>query len=819
MGKIIEATAIISAEDRTAGAIDSVVRRLNTLNAAMKSALKVDGASGSQSFGRQAADVDKMSNALRRQATEVDRLAASYRALESARAGRGDSAGRTSAIDAEIAKLRELQRARQQAAQVPASVPSSGRIPQRLPPHLPPPHRLPAPGLPMGGPSIAPGSTTVRNAAREGFDEAATPAQVETLMRARGDISEDDIKKARALSNRMSGEIRSFSSAQHFQAIHSAMAVFGDLNRAMEAAPELQRANAFIEALKDRYESLRPFSGGTSTKDFARTFDIMGATDNAARMRVLSGAIIRGVQSSSGDVTPTDYLGTLKYARSHRYGYSNDFLQNYLPGIIGDAKFRGGGATSAGTGLAALGDQFFNLRAPDRAKLEMERLGLIEGSFDRARPDGRIRGRGTARVRGADVLAQNPQQWATQFLLPLIEPQGGPLSGDEAQDAPRVNEAIGRITGNRVAADFLSSMILQRGERERDARIARGMPGIESLPTLEQGPVASLQNLSAATKDFLGSISEPLVQPAISGMRLLGEALRKMSQWNRENPEAAATLGTTATIGGAIASTVAGRAAWQWWQGGRNVPTIGPTQPPGGPLPPNSPRFAPGPITVPPAASGGSLIGNLARGAFRLAGPAMVAYTIADTARNVARGDVATEGAKTNFRADEAMARLRLLRNESNLLSVANPGAAGFEDRVSRARAALDEIDSSVARTRQRPDQTPVSRQGLDNAAALAGAIRDILNRIELPGNRSKAGDGQTQGTLQPAAPVSVTGNVELRQQHQHQFDVRFNTEMLRGEVRSIVREEVSRIPLNSNGPGSTGGSMTEAAPGGNTGQ
>jgi hypothetical protein len=625
MAKIIEAKALITADNRTRPAFAQIAKDVMALEKAMATMAKGNGVSrlaaqveqASRAYARASRDAERFASASRAAAAGSS-MANTVRAVDSAtrameRATKAARDMQTASGNAMKLKVdtRDLERALKMQERLARSTGSGNPAGPRAP-RQPAPPAAPFGHRPAGFTPSLPGMPAAdgRNAARQGFDQAASLPQVQALMRMRGE-SEDNIKRATDEAVKLSKDVKQFSIAEHLQSIYQMLAIFGDMDKSIANAPRVARMNALVEGLQDKFVGLKPYAGGTLTKDLARIFDSLGVTEDPKRMNEIGEAVIKGITSSSGDITPSDYLMALKYARIGKYGYSTDFLQNYMPGIIGDAKTRTGGASSAGTGLAAMSDQFADLRATDAAKEQMVRLGLIEGQFQRSSDgNGKIKGRGTANVKNVEMLRSNPQQWATQTLLPLIEAKYGKLTGDPEKDARTVSEALGLITSNRVAKDTLGGMIIQRDERERDARITRGMPGLAALDVLDRdAPVSALQGLTAASKDFLGTVAGPMVGPAVAGMQGMTDAIRRFTTWAHDNPEQGKAAGLAIGAGAAGVAATGAWAARQWWRGPTVPPgTVPPTSlPPAGLVPPP----ATGPATA--AAQAAARIPQFAR--------------------------------------------------------------------------------------------------------------------------------------------------------------------------------------------------------------
>lgn len=580
----------------------------------------------------------KADNGLKQLVTTAERLRKAYiQAATAQRAlGRGPTISGQSWLKAEIASLRDYQRLQREIAR------ESGRrgvsragYERGMQPRYGGRHE----GFGGGLRNPAPGAVDVRGLLDKGFDSATTIPQVQAQMRMRKE-SEADIEKATKLAYKLSGEVKQFTAAEHLQGIYGSLAVFGDMDKAMQAAPTMQRANALIEGLSDQFTRLKPFKGGTATKDFARIFDMMGVTTDQKRMEALSETILKAAEQSSGDTTPSDLLMTLKYARSARYGFNADFLQNYLSGIIGDAKVKGGGASGAGTQLASMFDQFHDLKAPVWAISNMGDLGLLKdkSKLEYSKKTGKVKGKGSAEVVDKDLLRQNPQKWAEKYVLKAIEDRYGKLTGNDQEDSGKVLDAVGKIAGNRNAKDALVSMILQKDERERDANITRKMPGIAGLDELNKAPVGVLQQFSAGVTDLFAALAAPTVQPALSAMQSMGDVFRKITNFQRENPDVAPIVsGTTltATAGAAAGVGVVGRKIV-----GKMLRGIigGGTTPGGGAAPPTTPSAPAGPATPtgpsivggPQASAGDVIARGLARSVAAAAFPITAGLTKGD---------------------------------------------------------------------------------------------------------------------------------------------------------------------------------------------
>lgn len=473
-----------------------------------------------------------------------------------------------------------------------------------------------------------PGAVDVRGLLDKGFDSATTMPQVQAQMRMRKE-SEADIERATKLATKLSGDVKQFTAAEHMQAIYGSLSVFGDMDTALKAAPGLAKANALIEGLSDQFTRLKPFKGGTGTKDFARVFDLMGVTNDQKKMSDLSEAMVKVLEQSSGDIVPSDMLQALKMAKSARYGFNADFLQNYLSGIIGDAKVKTGGAGGAGVGLMSAFTNFHDLGGPAWTIANMERLGLIEDPSKLGRnKKGKVKDKGTAQIVNKALYRDNPQQWFVKELLPRIEKAKGKLTGNDQEDAGKVLDIVGQVAGNRNAKDQAASAILQRDERERDANLTRKMPGISALPELDKAPVGVLQQFTAGVTELFVALAAPAVTPALAAMKSMGDMARGVANFQRENPDAAPIVsGTAGVVGGATATGAAvvgkrmlGRlfGLGGTTPGGGSAPATTPIEPPS-PTTPTTPRIPGGPQA--------SALDVAARGAARAAAAAAFPIT------------------------------------------------------------------------------------------------------------------------------------------------------------------------------------------------
>lgn len=693
--------------------------------------------------------------AAQRHLSTVQRLSAAYKeaARSAAQIGkslspRGGGAGRSWVRD-EIAALRDYQRLQREIAR------ESGRrgvsragYERGMQPRYGGRHETLRDGLR----NPVPGAVDVRGLLDKGFDSATTIPQVQAQMRMRKE-SEADIEKATKLAYKLSGEVKQFTAAEHLQGIYGSLAVFGDMEKAMQAAPTMQRANALIEGLSDQFTRLKPFKGGTATKDFARIFDMMGVTTDQKRMEALSETILKAAEQSSGDTTPSDLLMTLKYARSARYGFNADFLQNYLSGIIGDAKVKGGGASGAGTQLASMFDQFHDLKAPVWAISNMGDLGLLK---DKSKleygKNGKVKGKGSAEVFGKDLLRQNPQKWAEQYVLPAIERKYGKLTGNDQEDAGKVLDAVGKIAGNRNAKDVVVSAILQKDERERDANITRKMPGIAGLDELNKAPVGVLQQFTAGVTDLFAALSGPAVQPALSAMQSMGDIFRKITNFQRENPDVAPIVsGTTltATAGAAAGVGVVGRKIV-----GNMLRGVfgGGTTPGGGPAPPTPPAGASpvtptGPSIVggPQASAGDVIARGLARSAAAAAFPITAGLTKGDQDSLVKRlGKYAQEQQAAKAPAAAAPSMSTATPNQA---AAVIPNTGAVEARLSEIQSATSSAAEKMKADLNIDGKLNLDSSAIDTAIAKIGKLKAEIAGIGSAVSSAVSGAGIAKGS------------------------------------------------------------------------
>lgn len=679
----------------------------------------------------------------RKHLSTVQKLRTAYVETAKASAQLGRRPAGKSWIQDELRSLREYQRVQRQIGQEAGKRGISRRdMARQQDPYRYGRHDGPGLRNPVAG------AVDVRGLLDKGFDSAATIPQVQAQMRMRKE-SEGDIEKATKIAYKMSGEIKQFSAAEHLQAIYQSLSIFGDMDKAMKSAPAMQRANALIEGLSDQFTRLKPFKGGSATKDFARVFDMMGATEDPKKMDALGEAMIKSLEQSAGDVTPSDILSSLKMARSARYGFSNDFIQNYLGGIIGDVKTKGGGGQSAGTMLQSFYKNFHDLNAPKYILENMAQAGLIDGTKLARTPKGKVKGPGTAEVENKKLLEDNPQLWASQVLSKYIEKKQGKLTGNDEQDTPKVLAGMPLFAGERLAKDFGVSAILQRQERERDANITRKMPGIAGLDELNKSPVGVLQQFTAGVTDLFAALAAPAVQPALAAMKSMGDMARTVANFQRENPDAAPIVsGTAGAVGGAGAAgaaVVGKRMLGRLFGLGGTTPTPG-----GGAAPPTTPIEPPSPTTpTAPRVPGGpqaSALDVAARGAARAAAAAAFPITAGLTKgdqdnliKKLARGVQEQERAKQGPAPATAGAPTASTTTP-NSVAAAVPNTGAVQARLSEIQSSTTAAAEKMKDALEFTAKPTVDASGIDAAIAKAQQLKSLLDGAKA--SASAAGNG-----------------------------------------------------------------------------
>lgn len=339
---------------------------------------------------------------------------------------------------------------------------------------------------------------------RTGIDQAFSLQQTRALLQAGGETPET-IKAVVDQARSMASTNHMFSVAEHAHSILKLRSAVGDMHEAIALAPAFQKANAVLSAARDIKPGMHRLNPEDQAYDMARALEIKGVTRLGEKaITSYANSMTKAIIGMSGQIDAGDFHNTFKYGRAATRGWSQDFVENYLPTLMNEFKAKGGrsgGVTGPGNALMSAYSTIVDGRIGKKILPKWREMGLLDKQ---------------GHVVGRDEFILNPYLWMQKYMLGSLKKK----LGDNPTEKSMLKE-LGGLFSNRVAAQMAQIMVLATSQFEKDRELIQRAHGIEALRLFEESsPQAAMQGLSASFKDLMSSVvdSSPAMT-ALNGLR------------------------------------------------------------------------------------------------------------------------------------------------------------------------------------------------------------------------------------------------------------------------------------------------------------
>lgn len=294
-------------------------------------------------------------------------------------------------------------------------------------------------------------------------------------------------------------------------------AVTGSLEHAKELLPMVTKVQAIGVGTE--------WGGGANLKNVARdmmkALDMLGKTKTPEMLSVAANKMTQALIWSKGMVNFETYRFIGKYSRQAKYGLSEEFLFNRLPKLAVDyASARGGGGGHGGVGapLAA----FFRFAVQGvmnkEAARALQKIGLVErGTIGQTTTTGVTAKRGMV---GRELAIEDPFAYVHSVVVPaMMKHHAQGRQFEDITPSEWTSWLSQYFRGNNLAADLVSTMIIQKEQFNRDTRnTGRAMRIHEAYSTMLTGsPAVVRMALRGQFENLMTAMAEPFFEPLIRG--------------------------------------------------------------------------------------------------------------------------------------------------------------------------------------------------------------------------------------------------------------------------------------------------------------
>ncbi len=320
---------------------------------------------------------------------------------------------------------------------------------------------------------------------------------------------------------------------------------------AIEHLSAVQRAQAVMTSAlgSDRHSDVF---------EMVKALEDIGATKDPDRFERLLDGFTRSSITFGGRLTGKDFFQTLKYTRGAGAGYSDEFIQYYLPTLMQELKAGNGSGAGGGAGnpLASLFQTVVGGNISNKSEAEWERMGLIDPRKVLRTSTGAVKGILPGGFYGSKTAVQNPYFYIRDVLLPaLIKHGAGP-------DHPELmREILAHLFTNRVSQQ-MAGLLLQTSKMEGDRKLteaAMHMMPAAALAT-RTDPVLARKAMAAQfdrVETNLGKAMTPTTTEAIfqiaRGLSYVAETIEAHPTATKAILTIVAALGALLVVAGTVA--------------------------------------------------------------------------------------------------------------------------------------------------------------------------------------------------------------------------------------------------------------------------
>lgn len=300
---------------------------------------------------------------------------------------------------------------------------------------------------------------------------AANAAQQHERVRMESSgMSAVDMLHAELEASKLSKDNPAFSQTDVMHMLRNARSVVGSYEEA---------AHIMEPMLKLRTVALgaNPHNAAALSEDFDKLIkgmEIKGVTQDLPKFTRYMDGMAKAINTFGDTLRPTDYYEMFKYGRQATTNLSEKYMNSVAPTLAQEL-----GGSSAGTAQAAFFRAIVGGKMSNLATNELDKVGLLDPSKIVRTKTGNVKGVGPGGVMGSKLAAENPYEWVQQYLLPAFKKAG-------ITDPHDIQERIARVFSNQVAAQMVGIFATQQGRIEKDARLQEGARGLESAKDINR---------------------------------------------------------------------------------------------------------------------------------------------------------------------------------------------------------------------------------------------------------------------------------------------------------------------------------------------
>jgi len=349
-------------------------------------------------------------------------------------------------------------------------------------------------------------------------------------------LTEAEIRENAELAADLTRRYPTIGLASGMHALRNFRSVVGSAEEAGHIADPLFKMRYVVEAahpgriLEDDFDKL------------IKGLEIKGVTQDMDRFRDYIQGMTQALNTFGDTLKASDYYEMFKYGRQATQTLERDYMLQVAPTLAQEL-----GGQGAGNAHASFHAGFIGGRMKASAIQQLEEMGLVgdPSKIIRHPQNHRILGAQAGFLKESALAARNPYEWVQTVLLPALKAKVG-------DDPEKIQEVISGLASNRVAGQFLAILATQQSRIEKDKRLVKNAPGLESYEVYQKDPLVAWKGMTAQLDNLLAVASRPAVTQAAGALQAIAGGLASLAEVSKEHPLASSAAVGAAGVGGLL---------------------------------------------------------------------------------------------------------------------------------------------------------------------------------------------------------------------------------------------------------------------------
>ncbi|RKU01816.1 hypothetical protein C7H84_19055 [Burkholderia sp. Nafp2/4-1b] len=304
------------------------------------------------------------------------------------------------------------------------------------------------------------------------------------------------------------------STTDNLTLMRDALSIFADEHHAQMVMPTLAKMKFANEALfgaEDAHAAEEKFM------NMLKVIELRGGTKDEATFRAEANRVQQVLSATGGRVGGDEWRNFIQTGGVAAKQMRPDAFYYQMEPLIQEM-----GGHAVGTGLMSAYNNVYQGKTTVKAARELVKLGLINADGIEYNKMGLVNHFKTGALKGSALLKASPLEWLEQVFLPQLAKRG-------ITDEDRIKDTIATVFTNRTAANLMTTMVMQREQIHKNARLNAGAYGIDDAAQLAstqtQGKEADALAKVRDLKREIGERVAPLYNAALDQTRALTERL------------------------------------------------------------------------------------------------------------------------------------------------------------------------------------------------------------------------------------------------------------------------------------------------------